>query len=266
MSNEEQAVRVQDEEGVRTITLNRPDKLNAFNEAMLIGLGKAVKGAARDKSVRCVVITGAGRAFGAGQDLDEVSHRYKSDEPIELGTHLRKHYNPIVRTIRTMEKPVIGAINGVMAGAGASIALACDFRIASDAASYASAFIHVGLIPDAGGSFMLPRLVGFGRALEIAMTGRKIRADEALQIGLFNQVVPAAEFPDAVKSLASRLAKMPTKAIGLTKRAINHSWGAALDEQLDYESMLQTTGGQSRDHREGIVAFLDKRKPEFVGE
>lgn len=266
MTEGDQPLNIQDQAGVRTITLNRPDVLNAFNSAMLKALGKAARAAAKDKSVRCVVITGAGRAFCSGQDLAEVAHRYKSDEPLELGAHLRDHYNPMIVSLRTMEKPVIAAINGVAAGAGFSLALACDLRIAAESASFIDSFVNVGLVPDSGGTFTLPRLIGVARAMEIAITGRKVKSEEALAIGLVTRVVPDAELANATSELARKLADMPTRAIGLTKRAINASWNADLSDQLDYEAMMQTTAGRTHDHREGVLAFLEKRKPSFTGE
>lgn len=266
MSSDEQVILVGDDQGVRTITLNRPDVLNAFNDAMLIALGKAVRAAEKDKAVRCLVITGAGRAFCSGQDLAEVKDRYTSDAPIELGAHLREHYNPMIRKLRTMEKPVIASVNGVAAGAGCSLALACDLRIAAESAGFIEAFVKVGLVPDSGSTFMLPRLIGVSRAMEMAFTGRKIAASEALQIGLVNQVVPGEQLAESTKKLARTLAGLPTRAIGLTKRAINAAWSADLATQLDYEAMLQTTAGQTHDHREGVTAFLEKREPKFKGE
>jgi 2-(1,2-epoxy-1,2-dihydrophenyl)acetyl-CoA isomerase len=189
-----------------------------------------------------------------------------SDEPIELGAHLRDHYNPVILKLRTMEKPVIASVNGVAAGAGASLALACDMRIAAESSSFIEAFIHVGLVPDSGSTFTLPRLVGFAKAMELAMTGCKIKSDEALRIGLVNRVVPDDELSSATAELAGKLATLPTRAIGLTKRAINAAWSADLAGQLDYEAMLQTTAGQTHDHREGVTAFLEKRSPKFTGE
>ena len=256
---------VVDDGAVRTLTLNRPDSLNAFNSDLLSALGKAVRDAEKDKSVRCVVITGAGRAFASGQDLAEVSDRYKSDKPIELGRHLRDLYNPMISKLRTLEKPVIASVNGVAAGAGMSLALACDLRIAAESASFIQAFIHVGVVPDSGSTFMLPRLVGLSRAMELAITGRKVKAADALQLGLVNQVAPDADLAAETKKLAQRLAELPTRAIGLTKRAINAAWTNGLDAQLDYEAQLQTTAGQTRDHREGVAAFLEKRPPKFTG-
>ncbi len=264
--SEEQVIQIADAKSVRTITLNRPDKLNAFSHEMLSMLSKAVKATDKDKSVRCLVITGAGRAFCSGQDLAEVADRYTSDEPIELGGLLRKLYNPMIAKLRTMEKPVIGAINGVAAGAGCSLALACDFRIAAESVSFIQAFINVGLVPDCGSTFLLPRLIGAGRAMEMACTGRKVKAAEAVAIGLVNRVVPDAELQTATVEFAERLAHMPTSGIAMTKRLINMAWTADLETQLEFEAQYQTTAGKSRDHREGVVAFLEKRKPEFRGE
>lgn len=266
MTASNETITIVDQAHVRTITLNRPDVLNAFNTAMLKALGKAVKDAERDKSVRCLVITGAGRAFASGQDLAEVADRYKGEETIELGSHLRDHYHPIITRLRTMEKPVIAAVNGVAAGAGCSLALAADMRIAAESASFIQAFIKVGLVPDSGSTFMLPRLIGLSRAMEMACTGRKIKSDEALTIGLVNRVVPDSELTSATTALAEKLASLPPRGIGLTKRAINAAWGHDLPTQLDYEAMLQTTAGKTKDHREGVIAFLEKRTPKFVGE
>lgn len=266
MSQSEQTVLTSDDAGVRTITLNRPDVLNACNVTMLEALGKAVRDAERETSVRCVVLTGAGRAFCSGQDLADVADRYQSDAPIELGGHLRKNYHPTIIKLRTMEKPVIACVNGVAAGAGCSLALACDLRIAAESASFIESFVNVGLVPDCGGTFMLPRLIGVSRAMEMACTGRKVKADEALRMGLVNQVVADAELTAETMKLAKKLAGLPTKAIGLTKRALNASWSADLETQIEYEAMLQTTAGQTKDHREGVVAFLEKRPPNFAGQ
>ncbi len=266
MGAKEQSILIENDGAVRTLRLNRPEVLNSFNGEMISLFNKALRDAENDKAIRCIVITGAGRAFSAGQDLAEVSERYKSDEPFELGIRLREGYNPMVTRLRTMEKPVIAAINGVAAGAGLGVALMCDVRIASESATFIQAFIHVGLVPDCGNTFMLPRLVGVSRAMEMTMTGRKVKADEALQIGLVNRMVPDAELAVETGKLAQQLAALPTRAIGLTKRAINASWSNELDVQLDYEAMLQTTAGQTRDHREGVAAILEKRRPNFTGE
>jgi len=250
---------------VAVITLNRPDKLNAFTTEMLKELGEAVKQAERDETVRAVVITGAGRGFCAGQDVRELQERAIAGGGGDLQEHLERTYHPIVRRIRRMEKPVIAAVNGVAAGAGASLALACDLRIAAENASFVQAFVNVGLIPDSGSSFFLPRLVGLGRALELALTGRVVSAEEAERLGIFNRVVPAEQLMDSAMELARQLAQGPTKVIGLIKRALNRSWNLDLDEALAYEAQLQAIAGSTEDHREGIAAFLEKRKPEFTG-
>jgi 2-(1,2-epoxy-1,2-dihydrophenyl)acetyl-CoA isomerase len=258
-------LQIENTDGVRTLRLNRPDNLNAFNNDLLAALGKAVRDAEKDASVRCLVITGEGRGFCSGQDLADVADRYNSDKPIELGSHLRERYHSTIKAIRTMEKPVIASVNGVAAGAGASLALACDLRIAGESASFIEAFVNVGLAPDSGSTFMLPRLIGVSRAMEMCFTGRRVKSDEALRIGLVNQVVPDAELATATMELAKKLASLPTRAIGLTKRAINAAWANDLDQQLEYEAQLQTTAGQTRDHREGVTAFLEKRAPQFRG-
>ncbi len=265
MGDNDRILLVTDDDGVRTITLNRPDVLNAFNTGLLKALGKATRDAAKDKSVRCVVITGAGRAFCSGQDLAEVADRYKGGEAIDFGVLLRGLYNPITLTIRTMEKPVVASVNGVAAGAGCTLALACDIRVAAESASFIEAFVNVGLVPDSGGTFMLPRLVGLARAMELAMTGRKVGAEEAHRIGLINHVIPDGELAARTQELARKLAEKPARAIALTKRAINAAWSSDLETQLEYEAMLQTTAGRTDDHREGVTAFLEKRPPKFTG-
>lgn len=256
---------VENEGAVRTLRLNRPDVLNACNDILLAALGKETKAASRDDAVRCLVIAAAGRAFCAGQDLDTVKERMNDPDAPDLGTHLRRLYHPIILHLRTMEKPVIASVNGVAAGAGCSLALACDLRVAAESASFIEAFVNVGLVPDSGSTFMLPRLVGMSRATELAITGRKVGAEEALQIGLVSRVVPDDALADETMRLAQKLAAMPTRGIGLTKRALNQSWTAHLDEQLDYEASLQTTAGRTRDHTEGVRAFIEKRKPVFEG-
>ena len=249
------------DEGVLTITLNRPDVLNAFNRKMTDELQDAFKKAERDPAVRCIVLTGAGRAFSSGEDLKSRSAEGDSD----FGSTLRQRYNPLVSKMRNIEKPVLGSINGVAAGAGCSIALACDLRIASEKARFMEVFVRVGLVPDSGSSFLLPRLVGLGKALEMAFLGDEMGAEEALRTGLVNRVVPAEELESATRELALRLAKSPTKAIGLAKRAINRALTMDLDQVLDYEVYGQETAGASDDHKEGIAAFLEKRAPNFTG-
>jgi 2-(1,2-epoxy-1,2-dihydrophenyl)acetyl-CoA isomerase len=213
-----------------------------------------------------VVITGAGRAFTAGLDLGRLAESYRGDQPITFDGILRRRFNPIATLIRTMEKPIVASVNGAAAGAGCSLALTCDLRIAAESAIFMQAFVNVGLVPDAGSTFMLPRLVGISRAMELAMTGRKVPAAEALQIGLVNRVVPDGQLPAETAKLARKLADLPTRAIGLMKRAINAAWTSDLQTQLDYEAMLQAAAGQTRDHQEGLSAFLEKRPPKFIGE
>jgi 2-(1,2-epoxy-1,2-dihydrophenyl)acetyl-CoA isomerase len=265
MPENQTLVSIESADAVRTIRLNRPDVLNACNNALLAELNKAIRDAEKDAAVRVLILAGAGRAFCSGQDLADVADRYKSDSPIELGAHLREKYNPLILRLQSMEKPVIAAVNGVAAGAGASLALACDLRVASESAAFIQAFINVGLVPDSGSTFVLPRLVGPARALELTITGRKVSAAEALQIGLVNQVVPDAELFPATMKLAERLASLPPRGIALTKRAIYAAWSNDLSTQLEYEAQLQTTAGQTRDHREGVNAFLEKRPPKFTG-
>jgi 2-(1,2-epoxy-1,2-dihydrophenyl)acetyl-CoA isomerase len=258
------------EAGVCTITLNRPEVLNAFNDAMTSELSEALRQAERDPGVRAIIITGApgprGGAFSSGQDLGDLKAKYVPGYVPHLGDDLRRRYNPIVKRIREMEKPVIAAVNGVAAGAGCSLALACDLRIASDQASFIEVFIHVGLVPDSGSTFMLPRLVGLGRAMELCCTGQKVDAAEALRLGLVNQVVPADELLPGARKLAAKLAALPGRAIGLTKRLLNQSLQNDLEQQLEAEAFAQETAGRTQDHHEGVMAFLEKRKPAFKGQ
>jgi 2-(1,2-epoxy-1,2-dihydrophenyl)acetyl-CoA isomerase len=255
------------EAGVLTITLNRPDSLNAFNEQMSVELGAALRAAQRDDAVRCVVLTGAGRAFCSGQDLQEIRGRYQTaaTEKLDFGAHLRNKYNPIVTRLRSLEKPVVAAVNGVAAGAGASFAFACDLRICARSANFIMSFVHVGLIPDSGASLTLLQSVGYARAAELCFLGEKLPAEEALKHGLVNRVVDDAELPAAARELAARLGAMPTQAIGLTKRLLNRAWASELENQLEYEAFMQATAGNTADHREGVLAFLEKRKPKFAG-
>jgi 2-(1,2-epoxy-1,2-dihydrophenyl)acetyl-CoA isomerase len=249
------------QDGVLSITLNRPEVLNAFNRKMTEELQDALKKAERDDAVRCVTITGAGRAFCSGEDL-----KARTEEGMTgFGSTLKERYNPIILRMRNIEKPVLGIINGVAAGAGCSVALACDMRIASDKARFIEVFVRVGLVPDSGSSFFLPRLVGLSKALEMAFLGDEVGADEALRVGLVNRVVPADELQMASQELAQRLAKGPTRAIGLAKRAINRALSMGLEELLEYEVFTQETAGATADHKEGIVAFIEKRTPNFTG-
>ena len=263
-------ISVRASDGVSIITLNRPDSLNAFNETMKAEFLDALKKAERASAVRCLVITGAGRAFSSGQDLADLKEAYAGEraagwKPPDLGEMLRTAYNPLIRRIRGMDKPVIAAVNGVAAGAGCSLALACDLRVASETALFIEAFIQVGLIPDCGSTFFLPRLVGLGRAMEMCLTGQKISAEEALRIGLVNRVVTAAELMDSTMELAHKMANLPTRTIGLTKKLINQSYGNDVEAQLEAEAFAQTTAARSADHVEGVHAFIEKRPPRFEG-
>ncbi|MCA1669022.1 MAG: enoyl-CoA hydratase/isomerase family protein [Thermomicrobia bacterium] len=254
-------------DGVLTLTLNRPDVLNAVTDTMLRELQDALRGAERDAAVRCIVLTGAGRGFCAGQDISGVAEPQPHDgERPSIGDHLRGGYNPIVRRIRAIEKPVIAAVNGVAAGAGANLALACDLRIASAEASFVQAFVKIGLVPDSGGTLFLPLLVGYAKAAELAFTGDRIRAEESLRLGLVNQVVPVAALMETTHALAARLAALPTRAIGLTKRAFNRAMMPDLDAVLDYEADMQEIAGRTQDYREGVAAFREKRPPSFTGQ
>ena len=255
-------VAVQD--GFAKITLNRPDKLNSFTSEMHGELRDALKSIARDKDIRALLLTGAGRGFCAGQDLgDRVMG--PGDEAPNLGETLEQNYNPLVKTIRNLEKPVICAVNGVAAGAGANLALACDIVIAAKSASFIQAFCKIGLIPDCGGTWTLPRLVGWGRANGLAMLGDKISAEQAAQWGMIWQMVEDDDLVHETEALARHMATQPTKAYALIKRAMNATTHNSIDAQLDLERDLQTLAGRSEDYREGTSAFMEKRPPEFKG-
>ncbi|MGD1981956.1 MAG: 2-(1,2-epoxy-1,2-dihydrophenyl)acetyl-CoA isomerase PaaG [Flavobacteriales bacterium] len=249
-------------DGVMTITFDRPDKFNSFNRELALGVQAALKQAADDAAVRCVVITGNGKAFCAGQDLSEA---IDPNGP-ELSTIVSEHYNPIIVAIRKLPKPVIAAVNGVAAGAGANIALACDIVVAHEKASFIQAFSKIGLIPDSGGTFTLPRLVGFQRASALMMTGDKVPANQALHMGMIYQVFSEEEYEGQVRSLALKMAQMPTKGLALTKAALNKAYTNDLQKQLDLEEALQVRAGKTHDFNEGVQAFLEKRAPEFKGE
>ena len=252
-------VETQLEGAVLTITLNRPDVLNAFNAAMHQALAAALQEAA-DASVRAVVLTGAGRGFCVGQDLTEFR-----EAPGDIGDRLRGNYHPNVLAIRRLEKPVIAAVNGAAAGAGLSIACACDLRIASDAASFVPAFINIGLVPDSGGTYFIAHLLGYARAFEWMASGRRLTAAEAHAWGLVSEVVEAEQLATRVAELAGVYAEQPTRGIGLTKRLFDHAYDASLDDQLELEAELQTAATQTADFREGVDAFLEKRDPNFTG-
>jgi 2-(1,2-epoxy-1,2-dihydrophenyl)acetyl-CoA isomerase len=249
-------------DAVLTITLNRPDALNSFTVEMKEALLAALKDAARDKEVRAIVLTGAGRAFSAGQDLKE----RQAPGVSALGTELRVRYNPIILAMRRLEKPIVGAINGVAAGAGISIAMACDIVIASDKASFIEAFTRVGLVPDTGSTWFLPRLVGAARAAEMMLTAEPVDATTAERIGLVNRVVPADQLMQEATALATKLAQAAPIALALTKRALNRAYEMNLEEALDFEAQLQTIAGRSKDHVEGVAAFVEKRPAKFRGE
>ncbi len=256
-----ETVHLQQEAGVLVVTLNRPDVLNAVNDQLGLELLDALKWADRDASTRAVVLTGAGRGFCSGQDLRD---RAGVGE-ISYGEWLRKRYHPIIVRLWTMEKPVIAAVNGVAAGAGCSLALVADLRIASERASFIEIFSRVGLVPDSGSTYLLPRLVGLGRALELAYTAEPVDAHRALQLGLVNRVVAHDELMPQTMELAKRLAAGPTKGLGLTKRGMTFALHASLEQALDYEAYLQEIAGHTADHREGVAAFLEKRTPQFRG-
>ena len=251
--------------GVAIITLNRPDVLNAFNDELGHASVQAVRKAAEDESVRCIVITGAGRAFSSGEDLGALAEGYKDGQVPDLGRTLVDRYNPLIRAIRAAPKPVVAAVNGVAAGAGASLALACDYRIASEHAKLVLAFIKVGLVPDSGGVWFLANMVGTARAWELASTGNPVGGDEALRLGLFTKLVSADEFESTWRSFATDLAAGPTRAYAITKRLVQEAASRSLDEQLDDEVNAQSEAGQTADHLEGVQAFLSKRRPDFTG-
>lgn len=248
--------------GVRTLTLNRPTVFNSFNQQMAFALQKELDNAEKDATVRAIVITGEGKAFCAGQDLAEAM----DPNGPELQSIVKDHYNPIIERIRAIEKPIIAAVNGVAAGAGANIALACDIVFAKKSAAFIQAFSKIGLIPDSGGTFFLPRLIGMQKATALMMTGDKVTADEAVSLNMIYKSVDDETFDTEVIAFSEKLAQMPTKGLGLTKRALNQSFTNSLTEQLAVEEELQTIAGQSYDFNEGVNAFLEKRAPVFKGE
>ena len=250
---------------VAVLTLDRPDVLNAFDEALTAALGAAVAECARDAAVRCVVITGAGRAFSAGQDLRDRVATVDGGGELRLGDELRRRYHPIVAALRAMRKPVVAAVNGVAAGAALGLAVSCDIRVATASASFRAAWGRLGLVPDAGSAYFLPRLVGFGRTLDLVLTGEPVSAEEALRIGLVTRVWPDAEFADRWRELARDLAAGATEAFALTKEEVSAAMAAGLPAFLDVEATLQDRAGRSRDYAEGVRAFAAKRRPEFEG-
>lgn len=249
-------------DSVACVTLNRPSKLNAFDDTMIAETIDAVRQTGRAAEVRCLLLTGAGRGFSSGQDLSAFVDR---DEGVTVGEHLRHGYHRLIKEMVALEKPIVAAVNGVAAGAGCGVALAADVRIASDAASFMLAFSRVGLIPDSGINWLLPRLIGYARAYEMAITAERVAAVQAEDWGMVNRVVPAAQLMEIAWATALQLAAGPTLAFGLTKRAMMHSFSQTLDEALTYEAYLQEVAGRSDDNREGVGAFLEKREPTFTG-
>ncbi|WP_035677027.1 enoyl-CoA hydratase-related protein [Flavobacterium limnosediminis] len=256
------SIEVKIENNVAWIALNRPEVFNSFNREMALLLQDTLDNCASDSNVRAIVLTGNGKAFCAGQDLKEVTTP-------ELNPGFRRileeHYNPIIQKIRNIEKPVVAAVNGVAAGAGANIALACDIVVAVESASFIQAFSKIGLVPDSAGTFFLPRLIGFQKASALMMLGDKVSAEEAVNLGMIYKVFASDSFEVEVKRVAENLAQMPTLALGLTKRLLNQSMTNSLEEQLVLESDLQIEASSSNDYNEGVTAFVEKRKPEFKG-
>jgi 2-(1,2-epoxy-1,2-dihydrophenyl)acetyl-CoA isomerase len=249
------------ENGVGYITLNRPEKYNSFNREMALAFQQHLDDCENDEAVRCIYVSGAGKGFCAGQDLSEAT----DPQGPELEAIVREHYNPIIRRLRKIEKPIIAAVNGVAAGAGANIALACDIVLAANSATFIQAFSKIALIPDSAGTFILPRLVGMQRALALTMLGDKVTAEEAVAMGMIYKSFADESFEQETKKMAATLAQMPTKGLGLTKRLINETWNNTLEQQLDLEKELQVEAGATYDFKEGVNAFLEKRKPEFKG-
>jgi 2-(1,2-epoxy-1,2-dihydrophenyl)acetyl-CoA isomerase len=258
-----QHIRYAFEHGVATLTLCRPEVLNSVNRAMARDVQLALAHVAGDDTVRAVLLTGDGRGFCAGQDLAEATAGDVGS--IDLGDIVKSNYAPMVTAIRFLEKPVVCAVNGVAAGAGANLAFACDIVIAAEDAAFIQSFTKIGLVPDTGGTFFLPRLVGMARASAMMLLGDKVPARKALEYGLIHDVVPPADLLERATALARQLAAMPTRALGLTKRALNQSFGHDLASQLVVEEELQRAAGRTEDYAEGVRAFLEKRKPTFAG-
>ncbi|OUR92666.1 2-(1,2-epoxy-1,2-dihydrophenyl)acetyl-CoA isomerase [Flavobacteriales bacterium 34_180_T64] len=259
MSN---SIELKIENNIAYITLNRPEVFNSFNREMALRLQSTLDACETNEAVRAIVLSGNGKAFCAGQDLKEVTSPELNPGFKKI---LEEHYNPIILRIRNIEKPIIGAINGVAAGAGANIALACDIVVANEKASFIQAFSLIGLIPDSAGTFFLPRLIGFQKASALAMLGDKVNAEEAERLGMIYKYVSSEDFEDTVKTLALKLANMPTKALGLIKKTFNQSLTNTLEEQLALESKHQIEAASTSDYNEGVTAFMEKRKPNFKG-
>ncbi len=260
--NNHETLLVEQEGGVLEVTLNRPDKYNALNFTVAKEIIGICKQAAKDPTIRCILLTGAGKGFCAGQDLSELENR---GDDTSLREHLLISYNRMVMAMRSLEKPIVVAVNGACAGAGFGLALAADIRYASDKAKFLSAFIGIGLAPDTGVSYWLPRLIGPARAAEMLFTNDRLEATHAAEIGLVNKVIPHEKLMTEARALAQKLAVAPTLGIGLTKRALNKSLGVTFEQQIDYEAYLQDTAGRSNDYAEGVAAFQEKRNPNFEG-
>lgn len=254
------SLRLAQKNGIATVSLNRPDAYNAFNEAMSQEFMVALKGALKDPEIRVIVLTGAGKAFCSGQDLKDAHGANRS-----LGESVEKRYNPMIRLIREAHKPFICRLNGVAAGAGASLALACDYIVAAETASFVWAFANIGLVPDSGSSWFLPRLVGHRKAFELAALGDKIGANEALELGLVNQVVTLAELDETTQAVAERFASRAPVSLGWIKQMMNRSFESSLDEMLEMEKHCQEICGRTADYKEGVAAFVEKRKPVYQG-
>ena len=248
-------------DGVATITLNRPDVYNALNDEITYELQAALKAVAKDERVRVVVLTGEGKAFCSGQDLKAAS----GDQKRSFLQSLHKRYNPIISAMRSLPKPIVCRLNGVAAGAGCSLALACDVIVAADEATLIEVFINIGLVPDSGSAYFLPRMVGMVKAFEMCSMGSRVKAAEAAAIGLINKAVPADQLDATVKSYTDYFANAPTKSIGLIKKMLSKSATSTLEEMLEYEAYCQEIAGTSHDYKEGVTAFLEKRKPQFSG-
>jgi 2-(1,2-epoxy-1,2-dihydrophenyl)acetyl-CoA isomerase len=256
-----QFLKFEKEGGIATLTLNRPEVYNAFNNELTFELQQAFKEIKKDDEVRVVVLTGEGKAFSSGQDLKAS----QADPNRSLADSVRQRYNPLIKAMRELPKPIIARVNGVAAGAGCSLVLACDLVVASEQAKLIEVFINIGLVPDSGSSYFLPRLVGSAKAFELCTMGSKVSAREALELGMVNKVVPHDELDAAVREYTDYYAAAPTKAIGLIKKMLNKSQHATLEEMLEYEAYNQEIAGGTSDHKEGVQAFLEKRKPTYKG-
>ena len=256
-------IQVKIENKIAFIALNRPEVFNSFNREMALALQDTLDACESNDEVRALVLTGNGKAFCAGQDLKEVTSPELNPGFKKI---LEEHYNPIILKIRSIKKPVIGAVNGVAAGAGANIALACDIVVANEKANFIQAFSLIGLVPDSGGTYFLPRLIGVQKATALAMLGDKIGAEEAERLGMIYKYVASEEFEETIHKLATKLANMPTKALGMIKELFNKSMTNSLEEQLAMESKYQIEAAQSEDYEEGVAAFIEKRKPNFKGQ